>query len=196
MGFFSKSGRFFVSTMAGVAMLHTNRALFGQIRSNVSLLRRGRCPVCKAGRLFEMREEVDGKVVLGVGCSQCSHVQNIRTPEDEEWGHSASTLLLDKQRNQAIHAFERMGSKEKESLMKRMRVFSRVGFSGASLMLVVSAWGAWEGSLWTFTNGFVLSVWLMARGMKQSYRHWQIVNKRLFEPGLVREWLSSGQWLI
>jgi len=195
MGFFRASARFLVKTMLDVAMVPTCQMFAGRIRDQLKQLRNA-CPACKQGHMHFMHEQVEGVDVYGLGCSKCSHVASIDIPSNPKWGEQASTALIAACQQDALSCYATLSADETQGISLRMRIFSRVSYLGSGLALVLSAWGAWTDRFVLFTNTFGIAVFLFSLGLKQSYRHWQFVYRRFYEPGQFKGWLLRGQWLV
>jgi hypothetical protein len=144
-----------------------------------------------------MHAEVDGVMVYGLGCSRCAHVASIDIPGDLEWSASTQQMLIQSARDRVLAECEKLEvSEDHAGILMRMRIFALFAFSCAAGALGLSLWGAWNNYYLMFLNCLCLSVLFFVLGLKQSYRRWQLLYKRFYEPGLFKEWFMTGNWFV
>ncbi|TKC90162.1 hypothetical protein FAZ69_08415 [Trinickia terrae] len=153
-------------------------------------LRRPLCPKCGEGYLFPAQVEADrgGPDLSGyVGCSRCDHYEAAGRNKDAE------TIA----RLHALAEQRFADPVEREAKVRQYRAQSRCMYGLALVCLGIALWMMASNPVHTvYINVAMIGLFVMAKGMRASYRGWQVQHSRFFEPGLFRIWFSSGKWFL
>lgn len=180
-----------------IAREHGHIAGYGWVRAGARItarqwtrLRYPLCPKCGEGHLFAPRGEPDpdGPDLSGyVGCNLCDHYEAVGRKRDAET-ISRLRALADQRFSDPI---------EREAKVRQFRVQSRCMYGLALGCLGVALWMMIRNPASpVYINVAVIGLFVVSKGMRASYRGWQVQHHRFFEPGLFKVWFNSGKWFL
>ena len=99
----------------------------------------------------------------------------------------------------AFEQVQQMDEADIEPYLKTHRVFSRVLYLAALLCILFMLYNIIFSESAAFKSLVIyipVTTAFFVSGMKRSYRHWQLKNRRLFDDKNFKEWFHSGQWFV
>jgi hypothetical protein len=123
------------------------------------------------------------------GCNFCDHYQAADLSLDAD-----STERL---KDLAATQTAALSQVELRKLIGRYQARSRWHYFFSVVAVCWAIYLLWTGAMvWSFLNSTVIALLMFVQGLVASYRHWQLLNSRLYVPGSFQEWLKAGQWLV
>jgi hypothetical protein len=185
MGFFQKTGKFYVNSLAAVVAAPTIAGGARQINNQLSALhahfKYPLCPGCGRGRMypFGTLEGVDCSHMLG--CNRCDHIQ------PAELGEQDAVALRKRVRTELA---------KDESIGRKFKIESRFFYGAAAGFLATAATTAYCDEWLSMTLATGLAAACATKGLSSAFRCWQIRQQRFFEPGLFLRWIDAGRWFV
>lgn len=80
--------------------------------------------------------------------------------------------------------------------MRQWQIQSRIFYAGSLLFMSIGAYSMLANPGWTGLNATMLAAYIFARGLRSSYRYWQMQTRTFFVEGAFTDWFKKGIWLV
>lgn len=99
------------------------------------------------------------------------------------------------------HFREELAATSKDDYQAQMRAWQISSrffylFSFLLLLIVALIMSTTLGGAWTLLDGAALAALLFSKGLRHSYRYWQMKTGTFFVKGAFKRWWQQGVWLV
>lgn len=109
---------------------------------------------------------------------------------------NASPQELDEIQAEFYAQLQGMSKRDYHDQMRRWQIQSRIFYAGSLLFLSIGAYFLLTNPGWTGLNTTALAAYIFARGLRSSYRYWQMQTRTFFVEGAFTDWFKKGIWLV
>lgn len=175
------------SALLNVASMKRSRSM---VSGAIDRARHRECPKCATGLLRPFTFDDDQTQRRFLGCESCDYFQ------PEEIGGDDDTEAIQVMRSQADEMLGQYTPQEITNILRNHVVMSRCLYGVSLLALLYGFYLLLTDHAWPVILALAFFVAMALQGFKHAYHHWLVTHRRFFEPGALRDFLSSGGWFV